>query len=60
MSSPLRPGIVILQVDGETVTSGSALRDKISNAKADGKDAVLLRMQLGANRQFGALSLDDK
>lgn len=55
----LQPGVVILQLDGQTVTSGDDLRSKISNAKKSGKDAVLLRMQLGQNRQFGALSLDD-
>ncbi len=55
----LQPGVVILQLDGQEVTSGDDLRSKISNAKKDGKDAVLLRMQLGTNRQFGALSLDD-
>lgn len=54
----LQPGIVILQVDGEPVASSRELRSKIDNAKDDGKDAVLLRMQFGANRQFGALSLD--
>ena len=55
----LRPGAVILQVDGENVTDGDDLREKIENAKKGGKEAVLLRMQLGENRQFGALSLDD-
>ncbi|WP_428409998.1 Do family serine endopeptidase [Hyphococcus sp.] len=55
----LAPGVVILQLDGEQVRSGDDLRSKISNAKKAGKDAVLLRMQLGQNRQFGALSLDD-
>ena len=54
----LQPGVVILQVDGQPVVSGDDLRGKISNAKRSGKDAVLLRMQFGANRQFGALSLD--
>lgn len=54
----LQPGVVILQVDGENVTSGDDLRAKIDNAKKADKDAVLLRMQFGANRQFGALSLD--
>ena len=53
----LRPGFVILQVDGETVASADDLRDKIGNAKESDKDAVLLRMQIGENRQFGALSL---
>ncbi|WP_375203658.1 Do family serine endopeptidase [Hyphococcus sp.] len=55
----LQPGVVILQLDGQAVSSGDDLRSKISNAKKAGKDAVLLRMQLGTNRQFGALSLDD-
>ncbi len=54
----LQPGVVILQVDGENVTSSNDLRAKIDNAKSADKDAVLLRMQFGANRQFGALSLD--
>lgn len=54
----LRPGVVILQVDGEEVETADQLRDKISNAKNENKEAVLLRMQIGANRQFGALSLD--
>ncbi len=56
----LQPGVVILQVDGQSVRSGDDLRGKIDNAKKSGKDAVLLRMQYGANRQFGALSLDKK
>ena len=55
----LRPGAVILQIDGEEISSVDGLRNKINNARDDGKDAVLLRMQLGENRQFGALSLDD-
>ncbi len=54
----LQPGVVILQVDGQQIRSGDDLRSKIANAKKSGKDAVLLRMQYGANRQFGALSLD--
>ncbi len=54
----LQPGVVILQVDGQNVTSGDDLRARIANAKRAEKDAVLLRMQFGANRQFGALSLD--
>ncbi|MHA7873056.1 MAG: PDZ domain-containing protein, partial [Hyphococcus sp.] len=54
----LAPGAVILQVDGEDVQTSDQLRDKIAAAKDNDKEAVLLRMQLGANRQFGALSLD--
>ena len=57
-SAGLRPGVVILQVDGETVASERDLRDKIDNAKDNDKDALLLRMQVGENRQFGALSLE--
>ena len=53
----LRPGVVILQVDGEGVSSRQDLEAKIDNARNGDKDAVLLRMQLGENRQFGALSL---
>lgn len=55
----LRPGVVILQVDGEEVETADELRSKITNAKDNDKEAVLLRMQLGENRQFGALSLGD-
>ncbi len=56
----LQPGVVILQVDGEAVRSGNELNAKIKNAEKAEKDAVLLRMQFGANRQFGALSLDSR
>ncbi|WP_425407713.1 Do family serine endopeptidase [Hyphococcus sp.] len=56
----LQPGVVILQVDGDPVTSGNDLRSKIRNARQEDKDAVLLRMQFGANRQYGALSLDNE
>ena len=54
----LRPGAVILQVDGDDVASGKQLSDKIESAKKAGKSAVLMRMQFGPNRQFGALSLE--
>ncbi len=53
-------GTVILEVDSEAVTTGAQLRDKIDNAQNSGKEAVLLRMQLGANRAFAALSLGDQ
>ena len=43
----LRPGVVILQIDGEYVSSGDELRSKIENARKNDKDAVLLRMQFG-------------
>jgi len=53
----LRAGVIILQVDGEDVRSPNALRDKIKNARKEKKEAILLRMQFGENRQFGALTL---
>ena len=57
-SAGLRPGVVILEVDGEPVETERELRGKIDNARDGDKDAVLLRMQLGENRQFSALSLE--
>jgi len=57
-SAGLSPGVVILEVDGDLIGSERELRDKIDNARDSDKDAVLLRMQMGANRQFGALSLE--
>jgi len=53
----LRNGVVILEVDGDKITNAATLRSKISQAKKDGRDAVLLRMQLGEAKQFGALPL---
>lgn len=57
-SAGLQPGAVILEVENEPIGSAAQLRDKIENAKDDGKDAVLIRMQFGPNKQFGALSLE--
>ena len=54
----LARGVVILQIDGEPVRSRRDLSDKIKDARKEDKDAVLLRMQFGENRQFGALSLN--
>ncbi|MBT8472638.1 MAG: Do family serine endopeptidase [Marinicaulis sp.] len=56
----LRSGAVILEVDGADVRDAEDLRNKIENARDDDKNAILLRMQLGANRQYGALSLEDE
>ncbi len=53
----LRAGVVILQVDGQSVKSGADLKTKIDSARKNGKDAVLLRIQIGENKQFGALPL---
>lgn len=55
----LRPGVVILEVEGDPVASQRALENKIASARESGKEAVLMRMQFGENRQFGALSLED-
>lgn len=55
----LRSGAVILEVDGSDVRDAEDLRSKIENARDNNKNAILLRMQLGANRQYGALSLED-
>lgn len=53
----LRNGVVILEVNGDKITNAASLRTKIGKAKSDGRDAVLLRMQLGEAKQFGALPL---
>ncbi len=56
----LQPGVVILQVDGEPVTSAAMLKKKLADAKSAGKDAVLLRLQLGEAKQFRALTIGKK
>lgn len=56
----LAPGVVILQVDGAPVTSSASLKTKIGEATKSGKEAVLLRLQLGQNKQFSALTLGKK
>jgi serine protease Do len=53
----LQPGVVILSVDGAAVASPAALKAKIAEAKKAGKSAILMRMQLGEAKQFGALAL---
>ena len=53
----LRPGIVILQVDGQNIENSAALNDKIKNATQSGKEAVLLRLQMGEAKQFSALPI---
>ncbi|MEO0983261.1 MAG: Do family serine endopeptidase [Pseudomonadota bacterium] len=55
----LAPGVVILQVEGEAISAESQLEAKIEAAKQAGKEAVLMRLQFGPNRQFAALPLDD-
>ena len=53
----LEPGVVILQVDGEPVATPANLRKALADARAGGKDAVLLRLQLGEAKQFRALTI---
>ncbi len=54
----LRPGVVILQIDGAAVTTTSSLKTKIADAQKAGKEAVLLRLQLGSAKQFSALKIE--
>ncbi|OFW98694.1 MAG: hypothetical protein A3E78_12695 [Alphaproteobacteria bacterium RIFCSPHIGHO2_12_FULL_63_12] len=56
----LNTGVVILQVDGAPVTTSAALKAKIDDAKKAGKEAVLLRLQLGEIKQFSALTIGKK
>jgi serine protease Do len=56
----LRPGVVILQIDGAPVTTSAALKKKVADAKSSGKEAVLLRLQLGEAKQFSALTIGKK
>jgi serine protease Do len=53
----LAPGVVILQADGAAVTSAAALKKKVADAKNAGKEAILLRLQLGEAKQFSALTI---
>lgn len=53
----LRPGAVILEIEGDAVANKKDLTAKIEAAKKSGKEAVLMRMQFGPNRQFAALTL---
>lgn len=53
----LTTGAVILQVDGKNVETPAALKRAIEEAKKAGKEGVLVRYQIGAAKQFGALTL---
>ena len=53
----LRPGSVILEVERQPIHNADELREKIKAAKESGKDAILMRMQFGQNKQYGALPL---
>lgn len=54
----LAPGMVILEADRKTVTSPADLQKKIKNAIKDGKEALLLRVQVGGRKDFRALPLE--
>lgn len=56
----LQPGVVILQVDGAAVASTASLKKMLADAKKNGKDAVLLRLQVGEAKQFRALTIGKK
>jgi len=56
----LRPGVVILQVDGAAVTTTASLKSKVADATKSGKEAVLLRLQIGSAKQFSALKIASK
>ena len=53
----LAPGVVILQVDGAAVANTAGLKKSLADAKKAGKDAVLLRLQVGEAKQFRALTI---
>ncbi|MEO1015295.1 MAG: Do family serine endopeptidase [Pseudomonadota bacterium] len=53
----LRSGMVILEADGEPVTTPAALEAKVDAALKDGKDAILLRLQVGGAKRFAALPI---
>lgn len=54
----LRPGVVIIEADGDDVTSRKALEAKVDNARKEGKEALFLRVQIGNTSQFTAIKLD--
>ncbi|MBI1391793.1 MAG: Do family serine endopeptidase [Alphaproteobacteria bacterium] len=53
----LREGMVILEVDGAAVTTSAALESRVEAARKEGKDAVLLRLQVGSQKRFAALPI---
>jgi len=56
----IRPGVVILEVNYEAVSSPKDLESKIEEARKNKKDAALLRLQRGTNKSYSALRLDDE
>jgi serine protease Do len=53
----LSPGVVILQADGAATPNAATLKKKVADAKASGREAILLRLQLGEAKQFSALTI---
>jgi len=53
----LQPGLVIIEADQKPVASAAAFSKRVAEAKAAGKDAMLLRLQAGEAKQFSALKL---
>jgi serine protease Do len=53
----LRPGMVILQVEGQAVKTANDLKSRLAAATKSGKEAALLRIQLGEQKQFAAMPL---
>ncbi len=53
----LMPGMVIVKADGEKVTSVESLRKTVAKAQGNKKEALLLRVQRGEQKDFRALPL---
>lgn len=53
----LRPGVIILQADYQSVTTPEALERVVLAAEKAGKEALFLQIQLGQVKQFSALPL---
>ncbi|MBI1365787.1 MAG: Do family serine endopeptidase [Alphaproteobacteria bacterium] len=56
----LRPGVVLLEVDGAAARSGADVMRALSAAKKAGKKAVIVKCQFGSAKQFTALSFGKK
>jgi serine protease Do len=56
----LKPGDVILEVGGKSVSNPSAVVDGIRDAKSKGRKAVLMQVRSERQTRFVALSLDTK
>ncbi len=56
----LQPGVVILEVANQKISSPSELEKQLEKAKKAKKSTALLRLQRGSVKQYGALRLDDE